>query len=197
MLLATWFLVCFFKRFRSFNAKNLRSVGQRAAKLLAFKVGLLKKKSAALAIPAEVCGSAFGLSSSLPKVKSSSNSRVNISSHFLDQDRERFWILGVLGKGFLWHKWKFVNSLILLMHFICKKGKNLEIHPSFGYSWANYEKSKENFDKKCLVLPFWLGKSFWWCRERFHFLGRYIYPCELCSRSPRNMNSVLSVFWKI
>ena len=27
------------------------------------------------------------------------------------------------------------------MHFICKKGKNLEIHPSFGYSWANYEKN--------------------------------------------------------
>ena len=43
MLLATWFLVCFFKRFRSFNAKNLGSVGQRAAKLLAVKVGGLKK----------------------------------------------------------------------------------------------------------------------------------------------------------
>ena len=46
MLLATWFLVCFFKRFRSFNAKNLGSVGQRAAKLLAVKVGGHKKKSA-------------------------------------------------------------------------------------------------------------------------------------------------------
>ena len=43
MLLATWFLVCFFKKFRSFNAKNLESVGQRAAKLLAVKVGGLKK----------------------------------------------------------------------------------------------------------------------------------------------------------
>ena len=43
MLLATWFLVCFLKRFRSFNAKNLGSVGQRAAKLLAVKVGGLKK----------------------------------------------------------------------------------------------------------------------------------------------------------
>ena len=32
-----------FKRFRSFNAENLRSVGQRAAKLLAVKVGGLKK----------------------------------------------------------------------------------------------------------------------------------------------------------
>ena len=59
MLLATWFLVCFFKRFRSFNAKNFGSVGQRAAKLLAVTVGLLKKKSAASAIPAEVCASAF------------------------------------------------------------------------------------------------------------------------------------------
>ena len=43
MLLATWFLVCFFKRFGSFNAKNLGFVGQRAAKLLAVKVRGLKK----------------------------------------------------------------------------------------------------------------------------------------------------------
>ena len=48
MLLATWFLVCFFKRFRSFNAENLVSVDQRATNLLAVKVGGLKKKSAAL-----------------------------------------------------------------------------------------------------------------------------------------------------
>ena len=46
MLLASWFLMYFFKRFRSFNAENLRSVGQRAAKLLAVKVGGLKKKLA-------------------------------------------------------------------------------------------------------------------------------------------------------
>ena len=32
--------------FRSFNAENLRSIGQRALKLLAVKVGGLKKKSA-------------------------------------------------------------------------------------------------------------------------------------------------------
>ena len=36
-----------FKRFRSFNAENLRSVGQRAAKLLAVKVGGLKKSQPA------------------------------------------------------------------------------------------------------------------------------------------------------
>ena len=35
-----------FKRFRSFIAENLESVGQRASKLLAVKVGGLKKKSA-------------------------------------------------------------------------------------------------------------------------------------------------------
>ena len=35
----------FFKRFRSFIAKNLGAVDQRAAKLLAVKVGGLKKKS--------------------------------------------------------------------------------------------------------------------------------------------------------
>ena len=34
------------KRFRSLNAENLGSVGQRAAKLLSVKVGDLKKKSA-------------------------------------------------------------------------------------------------------------------------------------------------------
>ena len=38
MLLATWFLVCFFKRFRSFVAENLESVGQRAANLPAIKL---------------------------------------------------------------------------------------------------------------------------------------------------------------
>ena len=46
MLLATWFLVCFLKKFRSFNAKNLGSVGQTTLKLQAVKVGGLKKKSA-------------------------------------------------------------------------------------------------------------------------------------------------------
>ena len=35
--------MCFFKRFRSLKAENLGSVGQRAAKLLAVKVGGLKK----------------------------------------------------------------------------------------------------------------------------------------------------------
>ena len=38
--------MCFFKRLRCLNAENLGSVGQRAAKLLAVKVGGLKKKSA-------------------------------------------------------------------------------------------------------------------------------------------------------
>ena len=38
MLLASCFLMYFFKRFRSFNAKNLESVGQRVAKLLAIKL---------------------------------------------------------------------------------------------------------------------------------------------------------------
>ena len=38
MLLASWFLMCFLKRFRSLNTKNLGSVGQRAANLPAIKV---------------------------------------------------------------------------------------------------------------------------------------------------------------
>ena len=46
------------------------SVGQRAAKLLAVKVGVLKKKSASLDILAELCASAFILGSSSPKVES-------------------------------------------------------------------------------------------------------------------------------
>ena len=47
MLLASWFLLYFSKRFRSLNAENLRSVGQRASKLPAVRFGGLKKKSAA------------------------------------------------------------------------------------------------------------------------------------------------------
>ena len=38
MLLASWFLVCFFKRFRCLNAENLGSVGHLAAKLPAIKL---------------------------------------------------------------------------------------------------------------------------------------------------------------
>ena len=60
----------FSKRFRSFNAKNLGYVGQRAAKLLAVKVEVLKKKSATSAIPAKVCASAIGQGSRVPGVKS-------------------------------------------------------------------------------------------------------------------------------
>ena len=46
MLLASWFLMCFYRRLRSFSDKNWGPVGQRAAKLPAIKVGGLKKKSA-------------------------------------------------------------------------------------------------------------------------------------------------------
>ena len=38
IMLACWFLMCFLKRFRSFDAENLGSVGQRAAKLPAIKL---------------------------------------------------------------------------------------------------------------------------------------------------------------
>ena len=47
------------KRYRSFNAVNFGSVGQRALKLLAVKFGVLKKKSAASAISAKVCAITF------------------------------------------------------------------------------------------------------------------------------------------
>ena len=56
--------------YRSFNTDSKGSVGQRASKLLAFKVRPLKKESAALAIPAKLCASPFGPGSSSPVVKS-------------------------------------------------------------------------------------------------------------------------------
>ena len=67
---SNWKFFTIEKGFRSLNAKNIGSLGQRAAKLLAFKVGVLKKKSAALAIPAEVCAIAFGPGSRTPGVQS-------------------------------------------------------------------------------------------------------------------------------
>ena len=54
---------------RFLHASNIGSVGQRAAKLLAVKVRVLKKKSAASAIPLKVCASTFGPGSSTPRVK--------------------------------------------------------------------------------------------------------------------------------
>ena len=60
----------FFKRFGSFVAENLESVGQRAAKLLAVKVGVLKKKSAASATPPKLSAIAFGPGSNPGEVES-------------------------------------------------------------------------------------------------------------------------------
>ena len=59
ILPASCFFLYLFKRFRSFNAEKIGSVDQRAAKLLALKVGGLKKKSVNLAITAEACASTF------------------------------------------------------------------------------------------------------------------------------------------
>ena len=61
------------KKCRSFNAKNFKAENQRAAKLLAVKVGVLKKKSAASAIPPELCASVIGPGSSSSRIKSFSN----------------------------------------------------------------------------------------------------------------------------
>ena len=46
MLPASWYSKYLFNGFRSFDIVNMGSVGQRASKLLAVKVGGLKKKSA-------------------------------------------------------------------------------------------------------------------------------------------------------
>ena len=58
------------KKSRSLNAKNFGSVGKRAAKLLAVKFGVLKKKSAASAITANACAIAFGPGSNPGAVES-------------------------------------------------------------------------------------------------------------------------------
>jgi len=62
-------LTHFEKWYSSFNSKNFVSVCQGTAKLLAVKVGVLKKKSATSAIPAKVYASAFGPGSSMPWVE--------------------------------------------------------------------------------------------------------------------------------
>ena len=49
---------------------------------------------------------------------------------------------------------------ILFDSLICKKGKNLEIHLSFVYSWANYEKNKEISAKSAWFCRFGWGRSF-------------------------------------
>ena len=60
----------FEKGFRSFHTGSMESIGQRATKLPALKVGGLKKKSAASAIPANTCAIAFGLGSNPGAVES-------------------------------------------------------------------------------------------------------------------------------
>ena len=47
-------MLYFRDKFRSLHTGNIVSVGQRASNLLAVKVRVLKKKSAALAIPAKL-----------------------------------------------------------------------------------------------------------------------------------------------
>ena len=63
-------LTYFETRFRSFNTGNMGSVGQRAVKLPALKVGGLKKKYANSAITAEACAIVIGPGSNLPGFES-------------------------------------------------------------------------------------------------------------------------------
>ena len=64
MLPASWTFDTIEKGNRFINAEKLGSLGQRALKLLAVKVGVLEKKSAPSAIPAELCASVIGPDSS-------------------------------------------------------------------------------------------------------------------------------------
>jgi len=63
-------LLIHFGKFKSLCSDNIGSAGQLAAKLRAFKVGVLKKKSATLAITAKVSASRFSPGSNLPGVES-------------------------------------------------------------------------------------------------------------------------------
>ena len=65
------------------------------------------------------------------------------------------------------------------MHFIYKKGKNLEIHPSFGYSWANYEKNKVNFGKSAWFCHFGWGRVFDGVGKGFTFLVDIFTPVNM------------------
>ena len=63
-------LINFEEGFRSFYTSNIGFVGQRAAKLLVVKAGVLNKMSATSAFPAIVCASTFSPGSSWHGVKS-------------------------------------------------------------------------------------------------------------------------------
>ena len=80
IMLASWTFGTVLKGFRFFNTENLGSVGQRAAKLLAVKVGGLKKKSAGRPRPQ---------SASLPGFDS--QSRSNHSQSFMAGNFEALW----------------------------------------------------------------------------------------------------------
>ena len=60
-----------------FHTGNVGSVSQKAAKLLAVKVEVLKEKCAISAIAAKVCASACGLGSSLSGLESQSMTNVH------------------------------------------------------------------------------------------------------------------------
>ena len=63
-------LTHFRKGIRSLHTFDIGSLGQRAAKLLAFEVGGPQKNSATSAISAKVCASPFGQVSTPPGVES-------------------------------------------------------------------------------------------------------------------------------
>ena len=69
-MLVSWTFDTIVERLRSFDSKDLGSEGLRALKLLAVKFGGLKKKSAALAIPADLCAHTFGPGSIPGKLES-------------------------------------------------------------------------------------------------------------------------------
>ena len=63
-------MLYFGKELRLFYTGGIGSIGQMASNLLAVKVGVLKKKSAASAIPPKLCACAISQGSCWPGVKS-------------------------------------------------------------------------------------------------------------------------------
>jgi len=92
MLPASWTFAMLWNEIRSLNTVDLKSIAQWAAKLLAFKVEVLKKKSAISAIPNEVYASAIGLGLSLPGF--------NNSQSLMADNFAAFWLSNLILTAF-------------------------------------------------------------------------------------------------
>ena len=141
-------MVCFFKKFRCLNAENLGSVGQRAAKLLAVKVGGLKKKSAGR--PRPQSASLLGFDSRSRSNHSESLMAGNFAAHWpTDPKFSALKHLNFLKK----HTKNQEASSILRVVFTLSKWPHL--HRETCYAAVSYEHSCiENLKISIMCLKF-------------------------------------------